>query len=220
MTNHLAVPTLYARYGVRYRQPLAGHTLLSKRFFETLDPSSLPVGYGVDFFITRSAIDAHLQIAECPIETFAHGGGMKTFARMFCDVAVEALGCLHLPGPVARVGGTKASVWWKTMTAPSPVNFDERALWRIAQECLDSRRLAELRAMAAGSQDELQRVWVDALSDAARRVGLGLAPDLAAMDLLPTFIAHAVGFGRRHRDEGEQSGYCYRTGQMLCRNLS
>ena len=53
-------PLIFAGFGARVRQPLAGQMLLSTRLLATIDVDELPDDYGVDVALTMSALDRGL----------------------------------------------------------------------------------------------------------------------------------------------------------------
>ena len=56
-TDFLACPLLFAAFGARVRQPLAGQMLLSRRFLASVDVDGLPDDYGIDVALTMHALD-------------------------------------------------------------------------------------------------------------------------------------------------------------------
>lgn len=93
-TNHFAYPLIYSLYGVKFRQPLAGEYAYSPTFVRYLiqQPKyKTTYKYGVDFFITASALQGGFKILVRELGKKLDKSAYFHQGRMFLDVTQSAI---------------------------------------------------------------------------------------------------------------------------------
>lgn len=88
-TNHFVVPVLYNVYGKFIRQPIAGDFAFNKKFVEEImkeDFSPYILRYGIDIFMTVTAIVKNLKITEVNLEEKIHAPSYKKMDVIFENV--------------------------------------------------------------------------------------------------------------------------------------
>lgn len=88
-TNHFVVPVLYNVYGKFIRQPIAGDFAFNKKFVEEImkeEFSPYILRYGIDIFMTVTAIVKDLKIAEVNLEEKIHAPSYKKMDVIFENV--------------------------------------------------------------------------------------------------------------------------------------
>jgi hypothetical protein len=85
-TDFLACPMLFAIFGARVRQPLAGHMLLTRRMLGTIPVDALPDEYGVDVALTMHALNEGLPLDQVVVPFPGHDAGGNSH-RIMEDVA-------------------------------------------------------------------------------------------------------------------------------------
>lgn len=88
-TNHFVVPVLYNVYGKFIRQPIAGDFAFNKKFVEEImkeEFSPYILRYGIDVFMTVTAIVKKLKISEVNLEEKIHAPSYKKMDIIFENV--------------------------------------------------------------------------------------------------------------------------------------
>ncbi len=93
ITNHLCYPLTAALYGSSVRQPIGGDYGLSRDFYRhLLEQDDFPEHFGVDIFLTTSAIAEGFRTMEAPLGIKVHASTTgytdprKTLSRMYLEV--------------------------------------------------------------------------------------------------------------------------------------
>ncbi len=93
ITNHLCYPLTAALYGSSVRQPIGGDYGLSRDFYRhLLEQDDMPPHFGIDIFITTSAIAEGYRTMEAPLGIKVHASTTgytdprKTLSRMYLEV--------------------------------------------------------------------------------------------------------------------------------------
>ncbi len=88
-TNHFVVPVLYNVYGKFIRQPIAGDFAFNKKFVEEImneEFSPYILKYGIDIFMTVTAIVKDLKITEVNLEEKVHAPSYMKMDVIFENV--------------------------------------------------------------------------------------------------------------------------------------
>lgn len=73
ITNHVIYPFVASMYGADIRQPIGGEFGLSRRLVKKLvDHPRFPEGFGIDIFITTTALAERLKVAETTLGVKSH----------------------------------------------------------------------------------------------------------------------------------------------------
>ncbi|RLJ08983.1 MAG: hypothetical protein DRP13_01650 [Candidatus Aenigmatarchaeota archaeon] len=84
ITNHVLYPFVACMYGKEIRQPVGGEFALSRRLVEKLiKHPKFPSGFGIDIFITTSALADNMRVAESTLGVKNHAStqGYKNFEK-------------------------------------------------------------------------------------------------------------------------------------------
>lgn len=88
-TNHFVVPVLYNVYGKFIRQPIAGDFAFNQHFVREImkeEFSPYILKYGIDIFMTVTAITKNMKIAEVNLEEKIHAPSYKKMDLIFENV--------------------------------------------------------------------------------------------------------------------------------------
>lgn len=88
-TNHFVVPVLYNVYGKFIRQPIAGDFAFNKRFVEEImkeEFSPFILKYGIDLFMTITAIVKNMKFIEVNLEEKIHAPSYEKMEIIFENV--------------------------------------------------------------------------------------------------------------------------------------
>lgn len=102
-TNHFAFPLIYAIFDRSVRQPIAGDFAFTRMIAEAIKDSELansePIQrYGIDIFMTMTALARGKKIAQIDLEKKIHSPSFKKLEYMFPQIAAATvLSSSHLP---------------------------------------------------------------------------------------------------------------------------
>jgi len=152
ITNQLCYPLTRALYGKRIRQPIGGDFGLSVKLAERLIESPLwntpyVPRFGIDVFITSSALAEGFQVEEADLGAKIHGVKDPAFqlVSMFREVAGSALSCMK------RYEGS-----WRRIKGSTPVTLHKDQIERIEPPPIDvslDRLFEEFRTGYGKSND-------------------------------------------------------------------
>jgi hypothetical protein len=186
-TDFLACPLLFARYGARIRQPLAGQMLLTRRMLSTTEPDALPDDYGIDVALTIHGLNGGLPIDQVVVPFPGHEAG--TNSRQIMENVASAM----LSSLVPRVDTRRPDVswppeWWKAQSVRPP---SSRSLRGLIDALAPNEQESQFTAMLNRSPLEVRDYWCDRLAQAFRfaQAGHPVAPLVA--DLIGPFLVHA-----------------------------
>ena len=197
---------MQAIYDLNLRQPLAGHSAISKKFSSTLKFTDIPEDYGVDIFILFQALSNNLTISEVAIHSFAHDPGMGTFDKMFVEVASSLLKCIGQPikynlNSIHHVqdGNTE---WWVDMASPKRAHYDESSLMESVKSYSNQDELKKILDLCNRPYFYMQEYWSGELASGINMIlSKNFDSRKIAYNLLPKFIANSICFIR----QGEQN---------------
>jgi hypothetical protein len=206
VTNYLAVPLLYALFGARVRQPLAGQRLLTHHWLRRHAPTLLPDDYGVDVALTMAVLDSGGRVGQVVMPRVDHDDRQLNSRTIMVEVARTALqrvaaGPARDRSDLAVPGGYARQLTW-------PEEEDGEG---------------EGVAMSAGSggSSDARRAWLDALAAAVRQAAAGANPQALATALTERFFDHADRRRREPRPElAKAEAYVWDLGDQLAALLS
>jgi hypothetical protein len=203
-TNYLAVPLLYALFGARVRQPLAGQRLLAHRWLGQLATDLLPDDYGIDVALTMAVLDSGGRVGQVVMPRVDHDDRQLNSRTIMVEVARTAL---------ERVAAGPAR---DRSDLTVPRGYTRHLTWPEAER-------GEGAAMSAepGGSSEARRAWLDALAAAVREAAAGANPRALATALTDRFFDHADRRRREPRPElAEAEAYVWDLGDQLAALLS
>ncbi len=186
-TDFLAGPLLFAGFGARVRQPLAGQMLLSRRMLTSLDSDELPDDYGIDVALTMYALDAGLPVDQVVAPFPDHDGGGNSHLIMN-DVACALLRRLGRGDPVIRSDVASPDRWWAGLEVAVP---SSRTLLRLIEDLAPSGELGGWTALLDAPPDVVRDMWCNRLTDAVCRARASQPVAEVAAGLVLPFLVHA-----------------------------
>jgi hypothetical protein len=189
-TDFLACPWLFASFGARIRQPLAGQMLLSHRLLTTLDIDALPDEYGIDVALTLHALDTGLPVDQLALPFPDHEGGPKSH-RIMADVATillqrSAADSATTPFP-SREDVAWPEGWWQGQPDPPA---ETRSLRALIDE-LATDRANDWTSQFEASPAVVRDLWCDHLAATVHAAEAG-QPIATLVDRLTVpFLVHA-----------------------------
>jgi hypothetical protein len=213
-TDFLACPLIFACFGARIRQPLAGQRLLSTGLLDTIDVDRLPDDYGIDAALTVQALTNDRPVDQVLVPFPRHEAGTNS-AEIMADVAgtLLSLGARELH--VHRADVDWPDRWWagQARAAATP-----RTFLRQLDFSSDAGQRSWLDILSA-TPDEAQDLWCRAVVGTLRQARAGVDPGGLAADLIPPFLAHAE-YRRRldqnlDRSEAYVADLAYRMAALL-----
>jgi hypothetical protein len=191
-TDFLASPLLFAAYGAKVRQPLAGQMLLTSSVLETIDVDGLPDDYGIDIALTMHVLDNGLPIDQVVVAFPGHEGGANSH-RIMANVASAMLSVLASSSGGATVRRPRRDVswplaWWREQSEPP---LSTRSLRPLIDALVPSEQMSRWAALFEASPDVVRDMWCERLGAAVGRARAGHPiPDVVA-DLALPFLVHA-----------------------------
>ena len=191
-TDFLASPLLFACYGARVRQPLAGQMLLTSKALETIDVDGLPDDYGIDVGLTMHVLEQGLPVDQVVITFPDHEGGANSHLIM-TDVASTMLSALAgksnwEDGRRDRGDVSWPRGWWKAQSEPPR---SERSLKPLIEGLVPSEQMGRWSALFEASPDVVRDIWCERLAAAVGEARAGCPiPDVVA-ELVHPFLVHA-----------------------------
>jgi hypothetical protein len=186
-TDFLACPLIFAGFGARVRQPLAGQMLLSRRLLASIDVDQLPDDYGIDVALTMSVLDRGLPVDQVVVPFPDHEGGGNSHVIMH-DVACALLRRLGGGDPAVRTDVATPARWW---VGSDPVAPSSRTLRGLIEQVVPSEALSEWSALFDAPPDAVRDLWCDRLVDAVRQARAGRPVVEVATGLVYPFLVHA-----------------------------
>ena len=206
VTNYLAVPILYALYGARVREPLAGQRLLARHWLRRLAPAVLPDDYGVDIALTTAVLDSGGRVGQVVMPRVDHDGRQLNSRTIMVEVTRTAL---------ERVAAGPAR---DRSDLAAPGGYARQLTWPEVED--GNGQGAALPEGSAGSTDA-RRAWLDALAAAVREAAAGANPRALATALTDRFFDHADRRRREARPQlAEAEAYVWDLGDQLAALLS
>lgn len=190
-TNYLASPLLYAVYGSRVRQPLAGHALLDASLCRRLQRTTLPDDYGVDIAVVVAALTGGCSVGQVTFPTLHHTAGVETSAGVMRDVATAALAHVARSPSADRSDVRWPPAYWRSLRWSSAPDRD-RGFARLLERHVRSRGdLHHWRRLAHDPSERARDAWCAALAEGLASVVDGGDPGATADALVAPFLAHA-----------------------------
>ena len=191
-SDFLAAPLLFAAYGARIRQPLAGQMLLTRRVLDTIDVDGLPDDYGIDVGLTMHVLDQGLPVDQVVVAFPDHEGGANGH-RIMTSVASTMLSGLASNTSWANGRRDRRDVswpfgWWRGQSEPPP---SERSLRPLIEGLVPSEQPGRWTALFEAPPDVVREMWCERLGAAVGQARAGYPiPDVVA-ELVHPFLIHA-----------------------------
>lgn len=186
-TDFLACPLLFAAFGARVRQPLAGQMLLSNRLLSSIDADSLPDEYGIDVAITMHALDEGLPVTQVVVPFPDHEGGGNS-DRIMVDVATAQLARLAAKPGVDRRDVRWSARYWERFSVPPP---SARSLEALIDRVVPEGESRQWRNLLGAPPHVVRDLWCDSLAGAVRGARAGDSISDLAAGLVYPFLVHA-----------------------------
>jgi hypothetical protein len=215
-TDFLACPLLFAAFGARVRQPLAGQMLLSRRFLATVDVEELPDDYGIDVALTMHALDHGLPVAQVVTPIPDHQGGSNSH-RIMANVAATMLDRLSRRSLSVRRDIVWPPRFWEGLGVPPP---STRSLQRLIEEMAPPGRASRWRDLMEHPPAVLRDLWCDHLAAAVRDARAGGPIAGVVADLAYPFLLHAEYRRRLAVDQMTAESYVMDLGERLAAAIS
>jgi glycosyltransferase involved in cell wall biosynthesis len=214
-TDFLACPLLFAGFGARIRQPLAGQMLLTKRLLGTLDAGGLPDDYGIDVALTMHALQRGLPVDQVVVPFPDHEGGGNSH-QIMGDVARVLIPGLAAGAVIDRGDTSWPERWWDGLSDPPP---SMRSLQSLIQELTPPDQLSPLTALLDCPPEAVRDFWCDHLAAAVHGARAGFPTARLLEELVPPFLLHAEYRRRVGADRDGAEAYvadlCDRLGATL-----
>ncbi|MBO0727998.1 MAG: hypothetical protein J2P57_01990 [Acidimicrobiaceae bacterium] len=210
-TDFLACPLLFATFGARVRQPLAGQMLLSQRFLASVNVDDLPDDYGIDVALTMHALDRDLPVTQVVTPFPDHQGGGNSH-RIMANVAATMLDRLSRHPPSRRRDVVWPQRFWEGLSVPSPAT---RNLDSLIEQVAPPGPSGRWRDLMDRPPEVLRDMWCDHLAAAVRntRAGEPVAEEVA--HLAYPFLVHAEYRRRLAVDRVGAESYVMDLGERL-----
>jgi hypothetical protein len=210
-TDFLATPVIFATFGAKVRHPLAGQRLMARRMLRSIDLDAIPDDYGIDVWLTWTALRSGLPVDQVRVPFPDHTPGNNS-GEIMADVARTLLELASRSQNLTRGDVSFPKGWWRGSTRASP----------RARNLLDgpwstpTSADADWTGLLEASHEEVLDFWCEQLARAIRRVRAGVPPDPIVRDLAHPFVVHAEYRRRRSVDLEESEEYV----STLCRRLA
>lgn len=210
-TDFLACPLLFAAFGARVRQPLAGQMLLGRRLLAAIDTDRLPDDYGIDISLTMHALDLSLPVAQVVVPFPDHQGGGNSH-RIMADVGRVILDRLAQPRIPARHDVSWSERYWDRLAAPAP---SARSLEGLIDQLAPSGPAGRWREWLDRPPEAIRDLWCGEVATAVRRARGGEpVPELVSQLPYP-FLVHAEYRRRLGVDRAGAESYVAELGECL-----
>jgi hypothetical protein len=186
-TDFLACPLLYAMFGARIRQPLAGQMLLSDQMLDTIVLDALPDDYGIDVALTIHGLNEGLAIDQVVVPFPGHDAGGNS-RRIMENVASAMLAPLGQKVDNKREDISWPLDWWRGQIVLPP---SSRSLRGLIEELVPSDQQTQFTALLHGSPVEVRDFWCDRLANATRLARAGHPVEPLVTELVGPFLVHA-----------------------------
>lgn len=215
-TDFLACPLLFAAFGARVRQPLAGQMLLSRRFLATIDVDGLPDDYGIDVALTMHALDSGLPVTQVVTPFPEHHGGGNSL-RIMANVAATMLDRLSRGSLRARPDVVWPERFWADLNAPPP---SARSLQGLIEQLAPPGPSGRWRELMDRAPEALRDLWCARLATAVGDVRGGRPIADVVSQLAYLFLVHAEYRRRLAVDRASAESYVIDLGEQLARAIS
>jgi hypothetical protein len=215
-TDFLACPLLFAAFGARVRQPLAGQMLLSRRFLASLDVDDLPDDYGIDVALTMHALDTGLPVTQVVTPFPDHHGGGNSL-RIMANVASTLLDRLSRGSLPSRGDVTWPERFWAGLSAPPP---SARSLQGLIEELAPAGPSGRWRELMNRAPDFMRDLWCDGLATAVHDTRDGRRVAEVVDQLSYLFLVHAEYRRRLAVDRASAESYVMDLGEQLALAIS
>jgi hypothetical protein len=190
-TDFLAAPLLYAAYGAKIRQPLAGQMLLTSTVLETIDVDGLPDDYGIDVALTMHVLDNGLPVDQVVVAFPGHEGGTNSH-RIMANVASTMLGGLTSDSRWATRRRNRRDVswprgWWRGQSDPP---LSTRSLRPLIESLVPSEQMSRWTALFEAPPDVVRDMWCERLGAAVGQARAGYPLSDVVADLSLPFLVH------------------------------
>jgi hypothetical protein len=214
-TDFLACPLLYAAFGARVRQPLAGHMFLGRRLLAAIDVDRLPDDYGIDVALTMHALDRGLPVTQVALPFPEHQGGGNSH-RIMADVAGAMLRRLAQPPIPDRRDVAWPARYWEHLAVPPPSARSLEGLIEQLEPTGDAGRWWE---WLDRPPEMIRDFWCNEVATAVRLACRGEPiPDLLTQLAYP-FLVHAEYRRRLGVDHAGAEIYVAELGERMAEAL-
>jgi hypothetical protein len=194
-TDFLACPLLFAGFGARVRQPLAGQMLLTRGMLDTMDVDALPDDYGIDIALTMHALVEGLPVEQVVVPFPAHEAGLNS-RQIMENVATVMLSALTHP-VVERRDVSWPERWWESQDPPSR---SSRRLHAIIDGLPPAEQPDSIDWLLEGPPEQVRDFWCDQLAAALLDARSGQPAATVVAGLAIPFLVHAEYRRRRNVD--------------------
>ncbi len=194
---------LFAAFGARVRQPLAGQMLLSRHLLATLDVDALPDDYGIDVALTMHALDHGLPVAQVVTPFPEHEGGANSH-RIMADVAGTLLRRLAGGSLPVRSDVQWPERYWEPLLAPPP---SSRSLEGLIERVAPPGAAGQWRDLLGCPPEVMCDLWCANLSAAVGRARAGESLPEVVGELSYPFLVHAEYRRRLEVDRASAETY-------------
>jgi hypothetical protein len=215
-TDFLACPLLFAAFGARVRQPLAGQMLLSRRFLASVDVDQLPDDYGIDVALTMHALDIGLPVMQVVTPFPDHQGGGNSL-RIMANVAVTMLDRLSRGSLPERRDVTWPERFWEGLRTPAPSG---RSLQGLIDELAPPGPAGRWLDLMDRAPEVIRDLWCDHLATAVRQARDGEPVEEVVGQLCYPFLVHAEYRRRLEVDRASAEAYVLNLGDRLAGALA
>lgn len=210
-TDFLACPLLFAAFGARVRQPLAGQMLLSRRFLASLNVDGLPDDYGIDVALTMHALDHELPVTQVVTPFPDHHGGSNSL-RIMANVAETMLHRVSAGSLPVRRDVVWPERFWAGLSTPPP---SARSLQGLIEQLAPPGPAGQWRDLMNCAPDAIRDLWCACLAVAIREVRDGEPVAEVVGRLAYLFLVHAEYRRRLNIDRATSEAYVVDLGERL-----
>lgn len=175
ITNHMCYPFNVALYGSSVRQPIGGDYAFSRRFISHLLDKEIPPDFGIDLFLTTTAVAEGFRTQEAPLGIKVHASTTqytdpkKVLSGMYHQVVGSMLTLASRYEDVWRREDITAPVLLSEVSVPyyarlpQATKVNEEALLSIYHDGLDDYAELLEHALPRGVHDALKAQGDDGL---------------------------------------------------------
>jgi hypothetical protein len=210
-TDFVACPLLFAAFGARVRQPLAGQMLLSRELLATIDVDGLPDDYGIDIAITMHALDRGLPVTQVVTPFPEHEGGGGSH-RIMAEVVAPLLRRVATGVGTDRSDVRWADNFWDQLPPPPR---SSRSLEDLIGQFVPEEEAKRWRKLFDAPPEVVRDLWCDRLSEALRGARSGDPIAELVAPLVYPFLVHAEFRRRLNVDLDSAEAYVADLGHRL-----
>ena len=214
-TDFLACPLLYATFGARVRQPLAGQMFLGRRLLAGIDVDRLPDDYGIDVALTMHALDRGLPVAQVALPFPEHQGGGNSH-RIMTDVAGAMLRRLTQPPIPVRSDVSWPARYWERLAEPLPA---ARSLDGLIEQLAPSGPAGRWREWLDRPPETVRDFWCHEVAIAVRGACRGEPLPELLNQLAYPFLVHAEYRRRLGVEHAGAENYVAELGERMATAL-